>query len=66
MKIDKKLIKEVDELWDDHAEALEHFGNVCAQAALDGHASGVRRKAIGFAVIIAAALAIKEAFAKKW
>lgn len=43
MKIDKKLMNEVEELWVGHEEALTHFGQVCVAAAKAGHDCRVRR-----------------------
>lgn len=43
MKIDKKLMNEVEELWVGHDEALTHFGQVCVAAAKVGHHCKVRR-----------------------
>ena len=43
MKIDKKLMNEVEELWVGHEEALTHFGQVCVAAAKAGHDCKVRR-----------------------
>ena len=43
MKIDKKLMNEVEELWVGHEEALTHFGQVCVAAAKAGHDYKVRR-----------------------
>lgn len=43
MKIDKKLMNEVEELWINHEEALKHFGLVCVAAAKAGHKCKMRR-----------------------
>ena len=43
MKIDKKLMDEVEELWVGHEEALTHFGQVCVAATKAGHDCKVRR-----------------------
>lgn len=43
MKIDKKLMNEVEELWVGHEEALTHFGQVCVAAAKAGHDCKMRR-----------------------
>ena len=43
MKIDKKLMNEVEDLWVDHDEALKHFGDLCVAAAKAGHNYKVRR-----------------------
>lgn len=43
MKIDKKLMDEVETLWIDHEEALTHFGWMCVAAAKAGHNCKMRR-----------------------
>ena len=43
MKMDNKLMDEVNELWVDHSVALEHFGRMCVVAAKAGHGFKVRR-----------------------
>lgn len=43
MKIDEKLMNEVEELWVGHEEALTHFGQLCIAAAKAGHNCKVRR-----------------------
>lgn len=43
MKIDKKLMNEVEALWDDHAEALVHFGEACVAASKAGRRYGIRK-----------------------
>lgn len=57
MKIDKKLMNEVEELWVGHEEALTHFGQVCVAAAKAGHDRRVRRHLrLGMAVATAATI----------
>lgn len=43
MKIEKKLMSEVEELWANHEEALSHFGEACVAAAKAGHKCKMRR-----------------------
>ncbi len=59
MKIDKKLMNEVEELWVGHEEALTHFGQVCVAAAKAGHDYKVRRHLrLGMVVATAATIII--------
>lgn len=43
MKMDKKLMMEIDKLWTDHEAALTHFGLLCVAAAKAGHNCKIRR-----------------------
>ena len=43
MKINKKLMNEIEELWADHDGALAHFGLVCVEAAKAGRKAEMRR-----------------------
>ena len=43
MKIDKKLMNEVEELWTNHEKALSHFGEACVAAAKAGQKCKMRR-----------------------
>ena len=59
MKIDKKLMNEVEELWVGHEEALTHFGQVCVAAAKAGHDCKLRRHLrLGMVVATAATIII--------
>lgn len=59
MKIDKKLMNEVEELWVGHEEALTHFGQVCVAAAKAGHDYKVQRHLrLGMVVATAATIII--------
>ncbi len=58
MKIDKKLMNEVEELWPDHEEALSHFGWVCAAAAKAGYKCKIRRRLRHGMVIATAAIVV--------
>jgi len=57
MKIDKKLMNEVKELWPDHEEALSHFGLVCIAAAKAGHKCKIRKR-LRYGMVIATAAII--------
>lgn len=43
MKIDKKLMNEIENLWADHDEAITHFGLLCIAAAKAGRNCKIRR-----------------------
>lgn len=43
MKMDKRLMDEVESLWPDHEKALKHFGDLCVAAAKAGHQCKVLR-----------------------
>lgn len=43
MKINRRLMSEVEDLWCDHEEALVYFGQACVEAAKAGHKCKVRR-----------------------
>ena len=43
MKINRKLMNEIEDLWYDHEEALVYFGRACVTAAEAGHKCKVRR-----------------------
>ncbi len=58
MKIDKKLMNEVEELWPDHEEALSYFGLVCVAAAKAGHKCKIRRRLRRGMVIVTAAIVV--------
>lgn len=57
MKIDNKLMNEVEELWVGHEEALTHFGQVCVAAAKAGHDCKVRRN-LRLAMVLATAVTV--------
>ncbi len=58
MKIDKKLMKEIEELWLDHEEALSHFGLACVAAEKAGHKCKIRRCLRHGMVIATAAIVV--------
>jgi len=43
MKINHRLMSEIEELWCDHEEAFVYFGQACVEAAKAGHKCKVRR-----------------------
>ena len=55
MKMDKRLMAEVEELWPDHEEALSHFGWLCVAAAKAGHKCKLRKRLRQCMVIATAA-----------